>query len=150
MSSSDKKDVRVAAAAVRACLSIGDCAAAHQIIEQSLDRQWDSELAELYAECPGNDVIRQIERAEAWLKSHPNDANLLLALGKLCVHCELWGKAQNYLEASLSVEPSHPAHLALAQMNQKIGQSELARDHYGKGLELALRRLEVVGADTNE
>lgn len=150
MSSADKKDVRVAAAAVRACLSIGDCAAAHQIIEQSLDRQWDSELAELYAECPGNDVIRQIERAEAWLKFHPNDGNLLLSLGKLCVHCELWGKAQNYLEASLSVEPSHPAHLALAQLNQKIGQSELAKDHYGKGLELALRRLEVVGAGTNE
>jgi HemY protein len=150
MSSADKKDVRVAAAAVRACLSIGDCAAAHQIIEQSLDRQWDSELAELYAECPGNDVIRQIERAEAWLKSHPNDANLLLALGRLCVYCELWGKAQNYLEASLSVEPSHPAHLALAQLNQKIGQSDLARDHYGKGLELALRRLEVVGAGNSE
>ena len=150
MSSSDKKDTRVAAAAVRACVAIGDCATAHQIIEQSLDRQWDSELAELYAECPGNDVIRQIERAEAWLASHPNDANLLLALGKLCIHSELWGKAQNYLEASLSVEPSHPAHLALAQLNQKIGQSELARDHYGKGLELALRRLEVFGTDSNE
>ena len=150
MSSSDKRDTRVAAAAVRACVAIGDCATAHQIIEQSLDRQWDSELAELYAECPGNDVIRQIERAEAWLASHPNDANLLLALGKLCIHSELWGKAQNYLEASLSVEPSHPAHLALAQLNQKIGQSELARDHYGKGLELALRRLEVFGTDSNE
>ncbi|HVW66091.1 MAG TPA: heme biosynthesis protein HemY [Nitrosospira sp.] len=150
MSSSDKKDIRVATAAVRACLSIGDCAAAHQIIEQSLDRQWDSELAGLYAECPGNDVIRQIERAETWLKSHPNDANLLLALGKLCVHTELWGKAQSYLEASLSVEPSHPAYLALAQLNQKIGQSELARDHYGKGLELALRRLEVAGGGGDE
>jgi HemY protein len=95
-------------------------------------------------------VIRQIERAETWLKSHPNDANLLLALGKLCVHTELWGKAQSYLEASLSVEPSHPAYLALAQLNQKIGQSELARDHYGKGLELALRRLEVAGGGGDE
>ena len=105
ISSADKKDSKLAAAAAQACTAIGDCATAHQIIEQSLDAQWDSELAELYAECSGSDAISQIERAEAWLKSHPNDACLLLALGKLCVHCELWGKAQNYLEASLSVEP---------------------------------------------
>jgi HemY protein len=145
ISSVDKKDSKLAAAAARACTAIGDCVTAHQIIEQSLDRQWDSELAGLYAECKGTDVIRQIECAEAWLESHPNDASLLLALGKLCVHCELWGKAQNYLEASLSVEPSHPTHLVLAQLNEKIGRSELAKDHYSKGLELALKRLERFG-----
>lgn len=143
--SEDKKDSKVAAAAAHAFTAIGDCVTAHQIIEQSLDRQWDSELAELYAECLGNDAIRQIERAEAWLRSYPNDACLLLALGKLCVYCELWGKAQNYLEASLSVEPSYPTHLVLAQLNEKIGKPELAKDHYSKGLELALKRLEAFG-----
>lgn len=145
ISSVDKKDSKLAAAAAHACTAIDDCVTAHQIIEQSLDRQWDSELAGLYAECLGTDAIRQIERAEAWLKSHPNDACLLFALGKLCVYCELWGKAQNYLEASLSVEPSHPTHLVLAQLNEKIGRSELAKDHYSKGLELALERLERLG-----
>ncbi len=141
-SSTDKKDNKVAAVAARAYTSMGDCATARQIIEESLDSQWDSELAELYAQCLGDDAIRQIERAETWLSSHPNDASLLLALGKLCVHCELWGKAQNYLEASLSVEPGYPAHLALAKLNEKLERPELAKDHYGKGLELALRRLD--------
>jgi HemY protein len=142
ISSSDKKDSKLAAAAARAYAALGDCVSAHQIIEQSLDDQWDSELAELYGECLENDAIRQIERAEAWLKSHPNDASLLLALGKLCAHRELWGKAQNFLEASLSVEPSYTAHLALARLYEKIGRPEAAKDHYDKGLELALRRLE--------
>ena len=145
VSSTDKKDSKLAAAVAHACAAIGDCAAARHIIEQSLDRQWDSELAELYAECMEKDAVSQIERAEAWLKSHPNDACLLLALGKLCVHCELWGKAQNYLDASLSVEPGYPAHLALAQLNEKIGRPELAKEHYTKGLELALKRLEALG-----
>jgi HemY protein len=145
ISSVDKKDSKVAATAARACTAIGDCVTAHQIIEQSLDRQWDSELVGLYAECLETDTIRQIERAEAWLESHPNDACLLLALGKLCVHCELWGKAQNYLEASLSVEPNYPTYLMLAQLNEKIGRPELAKDHYSKGLELALKRLEHMG-----
>ena len=49
--STDKKDSKLAAIAAHACTAIGDCAAARQIIEQSLDAQWDSELAELYAEC---------------------------------------------------------------------------------------------------
>lgn len=140
--SSDKKDSKLAAAAASASAALGDCPAAHQIIEQSLDNQWDSELAELYGECPEDDAIRQIERAEGWLKSHPNDASLLLALGKLCAHCGLWGKAQNYLEASLSVEPSYTAHLALARLYEKIGRSEPAKHHYDEGLKLALRRLE--------
>ena len=124
--------------------ALSDCVTAHQIIEESLNTQWDSELAGLYAKCPGGDAISQIEHAEAWLESHPNDACLLLALGKLCVNCELWGKAQNYLEASLSVDPDYPAHLALAQLNEKLGRLELARDHYSKGLELALWRLDAL------
>jgi HemY protein len=141
-SSTDKKDNKVAAVAARAYSLMGDCATARQIIEESLDSQWDSELAELYAQCLGDDAIRQIERAETWLRAHPNDASLLLALGRLCVQRELWGKAQNYLEASLSVEPGYPAHLALAKLNEKLDRPELAKDHYGKGLELALRRLD--------
>ncbi len=139
---SDKKDSKLAAAAATASAALGDCATAHQIIEQSLDDQWDSELAELYGEYPADDAIRQIERAEGWLKWHPNDASLLLALGRLCAHCGLWGKAQNYLEASLSLEPSYTAHLALARLYEKIGRPEPAKHHYDEGLQLALRRLE--------
>lgn len=139
----EKKDSKVAAAATRAFSATGDCTMVHHIVEQSLDSQWDSELVKLYAECVSSDPLRQIERAEAWLEAHPNDAFLLLVLGKLCVNAELWGKAQNYLEASLSVKSGYAAHLALGQLNEKLGQPELARDHYGKGLELAVRQLEM-------
>lgn len=137
----DRKDSKLAGAAAQAYLTMNDRAAAHEIIEQSLDRRWDSELAKLYAECVTGGTVRQIERAEAWLEAHPNDACLLLALGRLCLHCELWGKAQNYLEASLSMEPDYPAHLALAELNEKLGRPELAKNHYDQGLKLALRSL---------
>ncbi|HNB02594.1 MAG TPA: heme biosynthesis protein HemY, partial [Nitrosomonas sp.] len=58
-----------------------------------------------------------------------------------CTYCELWGKAQNYLEASLSVQPGQKAHFALAQLNEKLGKHELAMDHYNKGLQLTLKQL---------
>jgi HemY protein len=140
----DKEDSKLVVAIVHACVAAGECAAARQIIEESLDRHWDAELAQLYGECPAENAIGQLERAETWLESQPNDARLLLALGKLCINRGLWGKAQNYLDASLSVEPGYSAHLALAQLNEKIGQTQLANDHYEKGMALALSRLKVL------
>lgn len=142
----ERKDSKLAAVAAQAYMALGECVIAHQIIEQSLDRQWDSELIGLYAECLRGDAVGQIKRAEAWLESHADDAGLLLALGKLCFHCELWGKSQNYLEASLSLEPSHLAHLVLARLNEKIDKPELAREHYNKGHELVLKQLEIPGS----
>ena len=141
ISSMEKMDSKLCVAAVRAYISIGNCKIANQIIEQNVPITWDNELIELYAECLDYHVNRQIECAEVWLKSQPNNAQILLTLGKLCTHCELWGKAQNYLEASLSVAPGHKAHFALAQLNEKLGKHELAMNHYNKGLELTLRQL---------
>ena len=140
MPSVEKENSKLASSAAQAHIALGDCVTAHQIIEQSLDKQWNSELVKIYADCLEGNVIRQIEYAETWwLKFYPNDTYLLLTLGKLCIQCELWGKAQNYLESSISVEPNHETHLLLAQLNEKIGKPELARDHYRKGLELALQ-----------
>lgn len=137
----DQEHPRVAAAAARAFLQYKECRAAHAIIERSLARQWAPELLELYAECPEEDSTRQLQQAERWLAEHPDDALLLLALGKLCAQAGLWGKAQSYLEASLSLQPSHAAYLALAGIQERLDRSEEARAAYRRSLELALERL---------
>ncbi|HSS46072.1 MAG TPA: heme biosynthesis protein HemY [Burkholderiales bacterium] len=137
----DKKISGIAATAARCFISLGGCRMAQEIIEQSLDAQWDSDLICLYSECLGTDTLRQIERAERRLFDHPYDVCLLLTLGKLCAHQRLWGKAQSYLEASLSVEPTATAHRELAKLHEKIGQSEAADIHYRKSLDLTVRQL---------
>lgn len=137
----EKRDNRIAAVAAQCFIALGGCAQAHQIIEKSVEQNWDSELAGLYAECQGGDVVRRIERAEKWLESHPQDAALLLTLGRLCAHQGLWGKAQSYLEAGISIEPTYTAHLALAQLQEKLGNADVAREHYRESLELALALL---------
>jgi HemY protein len=141
LSPMEKSNSKLTVAITRAYMALGDCSTAHKIIEQCINEHWDDELISLYAECLDYHVNRQIECAEVWLKSQPNNAHLLLALGKLCTHCELWGKAQSYLEASLSVEPGLTAHFALAQLNEKLGKHELAMDHFNKGLGFALKQL---------
>lgn len=136
----DRLNSKIALAAAKNFLAVGDGQAALEIIEQSLEKQWDSELARLYGDCPGKDPLKQLERAESWLKAHPADAALLLTLGKLCTRQELWGKAQSYLEASLSIEPDSEAHLALAERLEKMDSHNEACDHYRQSLLLASRR----------
>jgi HemY protein len=136
-----QRDAKVAAAAAQCYLAVGDVVRAVLVIEQALATEWDSELVGLYAECEGADTIRQIERAEQWLKSNPGEAALLLTLGRLCARQELWGKAQNYLEASISVEPLYSAHLVLAQLHDRLGNTDAARRHYRESLDLAVNQL---------
>ena len=137
---SQRLDARLALAAARGFIECGRSAHAQRIIEDSLDAAWDGELVALYAECAGG-TVSGIERAEAWLKSHPQDAALLLALGELCVRQTLWGKAQSYIEASLALEPTYHAHLALARLHEQLGNADAANRNYRESLHLALRRL---------
>ena len=141
LSCREKLDGRLAVAAARALISLGDNATAQKIIENGLDAQPYPELVTLYADCKSGVVSWQIQRAESWLAKYPNNAGLLLTLGRLCTYGELWGKAQSYLEASLSIEPGYPVHLALAQLFEKLGKQEAASEHYRKGLDFALKRI---------
>lgn len=92
---------------------------------------------------PGDDDLAlRIERCERWLASYPNDAMLLLSLGRLCARAGLLAKAQGHLEASLSLEPTHSAHLALARLHEALGHQEAAASHRSQALSLALRALD--------
>ncbi len=137
----DRKDSRIAAAAAQGFISLGGCNDAHRIIEESLADNWDSALLALYVECLPSDARRHLERAESWLRDHPGDPMLLLALGQLCMQQSLWGKARSYLEASLAVDANHTAFVELGHLLERIGETEAASRAYRGGLELALRQL---------
>ncbi len=99
--------------------------------------------SDLAAVVPGNDdVALRIARCERWLGSYPNDAMLLLSLGRLCIRASQLTRAQGYLEASLSIEPTHSAHLALARLHQALNHQEAAASHRDQALSLALRALD--------
>ncbi|MGQ0525657.1 MAG: heme biosynthesis HemY N-terminal domain-containing protein [Betaproteobacteria bacterium] len=137
----ERKDAKVAAAAAQCFIALGAGTEAQQIIEQSLQSGWDSVLVLLYAESVNGDALPRIERAEGWLQAQPRDAPLLLTLGRLCARQGLWGKAQSYLEASIAIEPTWSAQLALAQLHEKLGNAEAAHRHARASLDLAVERL---------
>lgn len=51
------------------------------------------------------------------------------------------GKAQSYLEASLSIEPTYSAHLELARLHESTGKPEAAAAQYREALSLTLSQL---------
>ena len=137
----DRLDPRIAATAAQAFVALGVCQQSHKIVEEGLERQWDASLLAIYSECLGTDVRQQLERAEKWLARHPRDAVLLLVLGRLCAHQGLWGKARSYLEASLSIEPTHSAHLELGRLLEREDKSAEAATAYQRALEVTLEQL---------
>lgn len=137
-----KRRSKIAATAAQALIQHGGCSVAQQLLSDSLNAQWDSELVALYGDCQSGDRqfdngAAQIEQAEKWLNQHKDDAGLLLALGKLCLHQKLWGKAQNYLDASISVSPSHAAYTALGQLAEQLGKPDEAFKHYQRAMAVA-------------
>ena len=125
---------KFSAAAAGALIERGGCEPAQKLLSDNLNEHWDSELVALYGDCQSGDLVAQIEQAEKWLNLHDQDAGLLLALGKLCMHQKLWGKAQSYLEASISLKPSHATYEALGRLAELLGKSDDASRYYQQAM----------------
>jgi HemY protein len=138
---SDRLQSKVARAAARSFLSLGNDREAADILARSLERFWDPSLLLIYAECRAPDATRQLEIAERWLVAHNQDATLLYALGRLCERQQLWGKAQTYLEASLALDNHWRAHVTLGELLAKLGRHDEANAHLAAALKLALAEL---------
>ncbi len=141
LATEDRNEPHVAAAAAQAFITLGSGREAHKIVEEGVERQWDQALLALYAEGLDADVRQQLERAESWLQKHPRDAVLLLTLGRLCAHQGLWGKARSYFDASLSIEPTHTAHLELGRLLEREGKLAEGAAEYRKALAVTLAQL---------
>ncbi len=130
----EERGRRVVLAAARALMAQGADGEAQKLIERALDDAdqdaWQPELAALYGRLAGGEQTARIARAEAWLRRHVDDALLLIALGRMCQRQRLWGKAQSYLEASLSVSPTQEAHLELARLLDQQEKHDQANQHY--------------------
>jgi HemY protein len=102
------------------------------VLEEALDAGWDDKLGRLYAACATDaaGARAQIERAEAWRSRHPRDPGVLLTLGRLCAREELWGKAREYFEQSIAVQPTRDAYIELARMFDATGRLDDANRCY--------------------
>jgi Uncharacterized enzyme of heme biosynthesis len=118
----------------RRAASFGLTLPAMDEVESALRREWSPLLIETYGTLTGDDIEARLRRAESWLDAHPNDASLLLTLGRMCVRLKLWGKARQHLERSLALTPSMAAWEALGDTFAGQGDAEQAQRCYRNAL----------------
>jgi len=112
--------------------------AAEIVLKLALRKTLDERLLKLYAALPDTNSIKKITRAEGWLKTNPENAALLLCLGRICKQQKLWGKARQYLEKSISLTPTPTAYSELGQIMEMQKDLSSALDFYSKGLQAVI------------
>jgi HemY protein len=109
---------------------------AEATLYEFLKKHWDPDLIRLYGMLRGSDSNRQLATAEHWLQEHEHHPELLLTLGRLSLHNQLWGKARSYLEASMGMDPRPETCCELGNLLYQLGEKEKATEYYRKGVEL--------------
>lgn len=105
-----------------------------KLLLAALDREWSENLIRWYGKVKSSSPKKQFDNAEYWLKKHDNDAELLLALGRLAKLNQWWGKSRSYLTTSLQIKPQATTYAEMAELAQAMNEPALAQQYYREGL----------------
>jgi HemY protein len=126
LSADERLDPDIALAGAQAQARLGHPAESARILESALNRRLDDRLLRLYAHCEPAHAGQRIGHAELWLKSNPDHAGLLAALGQLCLAAQLWGQGEHYLERSLALRSDTYIHALLGNLHDALGHPDQA------------------------
>lgn len=105
-----------------------------ELIRKTLKHEWHPALAAMYGDLDFSNLNRQLVIVGGWLNTYGPKPELLLALGKLCVRVQLWGKAKDYFERCLAIGPNPEASLAYGSLLEKLDEPDEALQKYRDGL----------------
>ena len=133
-----RKAPRLVALQGLALHALGQGDEAEKKIRSALKRGWDKTLVHAYGRVRGANAEKQLLQAEDWLRTHSEDAALLLTAARLCMVLELWGKARSYLETSLALAPRTDAYALYGRLLNQFGEADNAALAYRSGLSLVV------------
>lgn len=120
--------IALAAAGVQEAAGHHDEAA--KILEAAIAAKPEQRLLSAYSQCPPDQVARRLGKAEDWLKSRPDDPDLLAALGNLCLIGQLWGQGERYLLRSMKIRSDVRIHALLGNLYDRLGRQADAMRHW--------------------
>lgn len=118
-------------------LRIENYTLAEELLKWQLRKDYQPQLVELYSQLPCNEG--QLSFIESLLKKHPHSAALYLCLGRQASAQHLWGKAKQYLEQAIDLNPCPSSYNELAKLYEHLNDQGLACTYYKKGLALATK-----------
>lgn len=115
-------------------MALGEHNTAEKYLASALNKQWHGQWVDLYGLLLCEDPQKPLQTAEKWLKQQANSPNLLLALGRLCIQNQQWGRAIDFFENSIALQPRAEAYAELARILDYIGETEKSVRYFKKGL----------------
>ena len=108
------------------------------LLVKTINKRWHPELVERFGQLETSAPEKQLLAAEKWLSDHPEDAVLLVALGRICCQLRFWGKARDYFSVALRLQPSADIYLRLADVHAAMGDQIESHNMYKQGLRVSL------------
>ncbi|MDG9666219.1 heme biosynthesis HemY N-terminal domain-containing protein [Hahella sp. CR1] len=130
-----RKNPHVIYAYASQLMRLGAGGQAETLLRKALKQHWSDILIDLYGQIAGGNVAEQLLAAEHWLKERPNDASLLLALGRLSLRNERWSKAKEYFEASLKLKRRRETYYELARLLAAMDQPQASNEYFIQALQ---------------
>jgi len=129
-------------------LMIGNSEMAKKMLDQMLDQGANEDLLSMYPQCATHPLantpsLSLIQKVEQWIQKDPAHPALHLALGQLCRHDKLWGKAlfsfQQVIDSSRSTQPMRlSAELGMMHVHEALEDHEKSATHQKEVLRLML------------
>ena len=147
LKSQERTLTEVALAGAAAFEANGQFDEASRALELSIPLSFDPRLLAAYSRTEPSQVKRRLEKAEAWVRSRSNDAELLASVGNLCLVGQIWGQAENYLSRSLSIRADARVHALLGSLYDKLNRPQEAAAQWRMATAVGTA-LPVLAADT--
>ncbi len=110
---------------------------AEVLVRKALNNDWYEPLINLYGRLQVKEIHGQIRTLEAWLKQKPQDATLLLSMGRVMLRNQQWELARDYFQRSMNLQVSVETTMEMARLMEKMGDHKKSSDLYQQGLLLA-------------
>jgi HemY protein len=110
---------------------------AEVLVRKALNNEWHDSLVNLYGRLQVKEIHSQIRTLEGWLKQKPQDATLLLSMGRVMLRNQQWELARDYFQRSMNLQASVETTMEMARLMEKMGDHKKSSDLYQQGLLLA-------------
>lgn len=133
----EQSDTDVLAAYAERQIQLGRMDDSEALLRKAINRNWEPAWVRLYGRVVSSDLSSQLKTAEQWAAQHPDDPELMLALARICLNHELWGKARSYLETCIGAGGSAEAYQELGRLLEQLDDPDKALSYYRDGLRKA-------------
>lgn len=126
-------------------LQLDEDTEAVSVLSHFLKQQWSDNIIGMLGKTGGGNPQQMLLLLEGWLKERPNNAVLMLTLGRLSLRNQLWGKAREYFENALRVSKSGQltAEISaeLGRLLDHLGENERSLECYQRAMNLMEQKL---------